>query len=88
MHPRTRRLTLDDYHRLVEAGILGRLELLDGRVVIGAFELAFSDAQIAAALDVGVDLRPADAIAELSGTLDRRAYPAGYLDREREDWRE
>ena len=83
-----RRLTSDEYHRLVEAGIVGPVELLDGRVVIGAFELAFSDAQIAAAADVDVDLRPADAIGALGGTLDRRAYPPGYLKRERGGWRE
>ena len=83
-----RKLTSDEYHRLVDAGIVGSVELLDGRVVIGAFDLAFSDAQIAAALDVGVDLRPVDAVAAPGGTLDQRAYPPGYLKREREGWRE
>jgi hypothetical protein len=83
-----RRLTSDEYHRLVEAGIVGPVELLDGRVVMGAFDLASSDVQIAAASDVGVDLRPADAIAALGGTLDRRAYPSAYLKSERESWRE
>jgi hypothetical protein len=83
-----RKLTSDEYRRLVEAGIVGPVELLDGRVVIGAFELAFSDAQIAAASDVDVDVGPADAIAAVGGTLDRRAYPSGYLKREREGWRE
>jgi hypothetical protein len=64
------------------------VELLDGRVVIGAFELAFSDAQITTALDAGVDLCAADAIAELGRALDRRAFPPGYLRLEREGWRE
>ena len=76
------------YQGQVEAGIVGPVELLDGRVVIGGFDLAFSAPQITAAADVGVDLCPADAIAALGGTLDRRAYPSGYLKREREGWRE
>jgi hypothetical protein len=83
-----RRLTIDEYHRLVEAGIVGPVELLDGRLVVGAFDLVFSDAQIAAARKVGVDLCASDAIDELAGSLDERSYPPGYLEREREGWRE
>jgi hypothetical protein len=83
-----RRLTVDEFHRLVEAGIVGPVKLFDGRIVIGTFDLAFSDAQIAAALRVGVDLSAAHAIEEFGGTLDQHSYPPGYLEREREGWRE
>lgn len=86
--PMLRKLTLAEYNRLVDAEILGPVELRDGRVVIGAFDLAFSDAQIAAAHQVGVDLRASDPIDGLRGTLDQRSYPPGYLQREREGWRE
>jgi hypothetical protein len=83
-----RGLTSDEYHRLVEAAIVGprRAARQSGRH--RWLQLGFSDAQITAAADVGVDLRPADAIAALGRTLDRRAYPSGYLKREREGWRE
>ena len=88
MAPMLRRLTSEEYRRLVEARILGPVELLDGRVVIGAFDLAFSDAQVAAALKVGIDLRAADTVDALGGSLDQHSYPPGYLQRGREGWRE
>jgi hypothetical protein len=88
MAARARRLTTDEYHRLVEAGIVGPVEVLDNRVVIDVFDLHFSDAQIAAALRVGVDLRAADPLDALAGTLDQHSYPPGDLQREREGWRE
>jgi hypothetical protein len=50
-------LTVDTYFRLVEAGIVGeKVELIEGRLVFGDFELAFSPAQRAAAKKIGIEL--------------------------------
>jgi hypothetical protein len=51
------RITVDEYMRLGEAGIVGhKVELIDGRIVFGRFELAFSPAQRAAAAELGIEL--------------------------------
>ena len=57
-------MTLDEYHALVEHGILGKVELLNGTVWCGNHRLAFSAEQIAAAAELGVDLRAAAASAD------------------------
>jgi hypothetical protein len=50
-------INVDTYFRLVEAGIVGeKIELIEGRLVFGDFELAFSPAQRAAAAELGIDL--------------------------------
>jgi hypothetical protein len=50
-------MTVDTYFRLVEAGILGeKVELIEGRIMFGDFELAFSPAQRAAAAAIGIEL--------------------------------
>ena len=49
-------MTLDEYIALTEAGILDKVELMDGVVMMGRFPLAFSADQIAAASEIGVDL--------------------------------
>ena len=50
-------LNVETYFRLVEAGIIGeKIELIDGRLVFGDFELAFSAAQRAAAAELGIEL--------------------------------
>jgi hypothetical protein len=50
------RLTPEEYRRLVEAGVLGKVELLDGVVYMSKYELAFSAAQVRDAATVGVTL--------------------------------
>jgi hypothetical protein len=52
------RLTSEQWHTLTEAGVVGTVELIEGRPVIGRHKLAFTAEQAAAALEVGVDLRP------------------------------
>lgn len=50
-------VSTDDYHRLIETGILGeKVELIDGRVMFGEWELAWSPAQRAAAAMLGIRL--------------------------------
>jgi hypothetical protein len=50
-------IDVDTYFRLVEAGIVGeKIELIEGRLVFGDFELAFSPAQRAAAAALGIEL--------------------------------
>jgi hypothetical protein len=52
-----KRMTVDEYFRLGDAGIIGdKIELIDGRIVFGRFELAFSPAQRAAAEEIGIEL--------------------------------
>ncbi len=50
-------IDVETYFRLVEAGIIGeKIELIEGRLVFGDFELAFSPAQRAAADELGIAL--------------------------------
>jgi hypothetical protein len=49
-------MTTDEYHALVRAGVLANVELIDGRVVMGEYELIFSPAQAAAAAELGVSV--------------------------------
>jgi hypothetical protein len=52
-----RLINVDTYVRLVDAGIIGeKIELIEGRLVFGDFELAFSPAQRAAAAEHGIEL--------------------------------
>jgi hypothetical protein len=48
------RITADEYWRLVEAGIVDKVELIDGVVVMGAYALHFSPEQAAAAARIGI----------------------------------
>jgi acetamidase/formamidase len=48
--------SLDQYHLLVARGIIAPVELADGRVMMGDYELAFSSRQVAAAAELGVYL--------------------------------
>lgn len=57
-------MTVEDYHRLAELGILGKIELLEGRVLLnGRYELVFSPEQVADARRAGItaDLRTCEA---------------------------
>jgi hypothetical protein len=67
----------EDYRKLVDAGIVDRVEMLEGRVVMGAYPLIFSPAQTATARRLGVSvpsavdavLQDPDARAELMARL-------------------
>lgn len=48
------KVSVEEYHRLVEAGVLGPVELLEGRVMMGGHALVFSPAQVRAAKRLGV----------------------------------
>ncbi len=51
------RMTADEYRRLSDAGILDeKVELIDGRMMFGRWELAWSPAQRAAAAELGIVL--------------------------------
>jgi hypothetical protein len=73
-------VTLEEYHALIENGILGHTELLDGRLLMGegAYEVAFSPQQMRAAHKIGLSPRSyidvvlddAEALAELRRRLD------------------
>jgi hypothetical protein len=79
-------ITADQYHLLGESGVLDRIELIDGRVVVGHdrrngrdFELCFSPAQAREAARHGVRvwsaldavLEDPLALADLRARLDR-----------------
>ena len=50
MATQRRQITVEEYWRLGELGVLGeKIELLDGWIVYGAYPVAFSDEAIAAA---------------------------------------
>jgi hypothetical protein len=49
-------VNVDSYHRLIEAGIIGTVELIEGRLMIGNFELELSPAQLNAAWRLGIEL--------------------------------
>ena len=52
------RLSVEQYHRLHEIGVLGdKVELIDGELVYGSYGMGFNAAQIAAAAAEGIDLR-------------------------------
>lgn len=52
------RLTLEDYHRLVEIGIIDKVELVEGRLMMGRFEIGLTDEQRTAARDAGIAVEP------------------------------
>lgn len=50
-------LTVEDYFKLQEVGVLGeKVELIEGRIVMGPWQLAFSPAQRAYAAELGITL--------------------------------
>ncbi len=52
-----RRITVKEYHRLGEIGVLGEMmELIDGRIVFGRCLWVWSDEQVAAARADGIEL--------------------------------
>ena len=52
-----RPLTVEEYERLVELGVLGeQVELVAGRITFGRYPFAFSDAAVAAARAAGIEL--------------------------------
>ena len=58
-------LTPDEYRILGTAGILSTVELINGRVVMGEYEIVFSPSQTAAAERLGVRVRSSiDAVIE------------------------
>jgi hypothetical protein len=58
-------LTTDEYGALAQAGVLSKVELIEGRVVMGEYELVFSPSQTAAAERLGVRVRSCvDAVLE------------------------
>lgn len=59
-------LTAEQYDRLVEAGIVAGVEMIDGRIYMGEWELVFSPAQARAAAALGVRVFSAvDAVLEV-----------------------
>ena len=50
-------MTSDDYRALIDGGILDKIELIDGQVLMGKYELVFSPEQTAAAARLGVRVR-------------------------------
>ncbi len=54
-------MTPEEYAALVEAGILHKVELVAGRVMMGRYPLAFSQAQVRDAAQLGIELvQPTD----------------------------
>jgi hypothetical protein len=52
-----RRMTVEEYRRLSEIGVLGeKVELIEGRIVFGRFPFVFSAEAVAAARGAGVEL--------------------------------
>jgi hypothetical protein len=51
------RLELAEYQRLVHAGIVDKVEFLDGHVYMGEHLLAWSPSQVEAARQLGITLR-------------------------------
>lgn len=53
----TRAITVEEYHRLGEIGVLGeKVELIDGRIVFGRCPWVWSDEQLAVARAAGIEL--------------------------------
>lgn len=51
-------MTSDDYYTLIEGGVLGKVELLDGQVLTnGRWEMVFDPEQARAAAALGVRVR-------------------------------
>jgi hypothetical protein len=51
-------MTSDDYYALIEGGIIGKVELLDGAILTnGRWEMVFSPEQARAAAALGVRVR-------------------------------
>lgn len=56
-----RRMTVEEYHRLGELGVLGdKIELIDGQVICGDYPFVFSAEAVAAARAAGIELADAD----------------------------
>jgi hypothetical protein len=52
-----RQLTIAEYHRLGEIGVLGeRIELIDGIICCGDYPFVFSPDAVAAAREAGIEL--------------------------------
>jgi hypothetical protein len=50
-------MNVSTYHALVVAGVLDKVELIEGRVVMGSYKLHFSPEQVRAAASLGIELR-------------------------------
>jgi hypothetical protein len=69
-------MTVDEYRTLVEAGVIDKVEFIDGAVVMGRFPLAFSHEQVEAAAELGIDLPQTTAgHAHRPARERRRSYP-------------
>ncbi len=55
----TTQLDTAQYHALVEADILDKIELLDGRITFGRYDPVFSPEQVADAHKLGIRIRSA-----------------------------
>lgn len=52
-----RRMTVDEYQRLGEIGVLGdKIELIDGQIYCGDYPFMFSAEAVAAAREAGIEL--------------------------------
>ena len=49
-------MTPEDYRKLVEAGVVDKIELLNETVFVGRHPMVFSPAQVAAAARLGVQV--------------------------------
>jgi hypothetical protein len=52
----TGHVTLEEYQRLVAAGVIDKVEFIDGEVRMGDHRLEFAASQVKAAAQLGVDL--------------------------------
>jgi hypothetical protein len=51
-------LSTHDVDKLIEAGMLGKVEVWDGRVTMGGLPVGWSPEQVNAAAEIGVRLDP------------------------------
>lgn len=71
------RISPQDWQKLVEAGIVDRVEMIEGRALMGRYPVVFSPAQTAAARELGVEVP--SAVDAVLGDPDARAEVAKRL---------
>ena len=75
-------MDVEDYHKLVEAAVIDKVELIDGRLVMGEYDLVLSPKQASVARQLGVSVRTCvdavmedpDSLAELRVRLRERDW--------------
>jgi hypothetical protein len=73
-------LSSNDEKRLIEAGILGQVEVRDGRVTMGGLPVGWSPEQVNAASAAGVRLDPEPHAEPPTITVDQYHRPGGIID--------